>query len=126
MVMPTCQNGVTDMFEPVPWNFSSYSDSCWQKWKVKADLKKAVIIYGGKNITASSNIIFSNGKLDPWYSGGVLKSLSDTLIAIQIENAAHHLDLRASNPSDPQSVKKARRIILSWIAKWISRPKIYI
>lgn len=65
-------------------------------------------------------IICSNGKLDPWYAGGVLKSLSDTLIAIFIKDAAHHLDLRSSNPADPVSVIDARQLILKWISKWIS------
>ena len=46
---------------------------------------------GGKRIEAASNIIFSNGKLDPWHLGGVLKNISDSLVAIVIDDAAHHL-----------------------------------
>ncbi|XP_071044535.1 lysosomal Pro-X carboxypeptidase isoform X2 [Parasteatoda tepidariorum] len=118
MVMPMCQNGKTDMFDPAPWNFTAYSEYCWNTYKVKPDPDKAIIMYGGKNITDSSNIIFTNGDLDPWHGGGVLKSLSDTLIAIFMDNAAHHLDLRTSNSADPLSVKKARDTIRSWISKW--------
>merc|ERR1719347_2330715 len=31
-------------------------------------------LYGGRNLDSASNIVFSNGLLDPWSSGGVLKS----------------------------------------------------
>lgn len=66
---------------------------------------------------------FRNGLLDPWFGGGVLKSLSDTLIAILIEGAAHHLDLRSSNPADPKPVIAARQEILKWINRWIKEAR---
>jgi hypothetical protein len=66
--------------------------------------------YWGKNITTASNIIFSNGDLDPWSGGGVLKSPGAHLWAIVIKGGAHHLDLRASNPKDPKSVIRARNV----------------
>lgn len=59
MVMPVCQTGITDMFEPVKWNVTAFSESCWETYGVKPELYKPVIIYGGKNIKASSNIIFT-------------------------------------------------------------------
>lgn len=123
MVMPMCQNGINDMFEVMVWNFTTYSQDCFAKWQVEPELNKAVMMYGGKNILASSNILFSNGDLDPWSGGGVLTSLSDTLIAIRMKNAAHHLDLRESNPNDPPDVKAARNTILKWISKWIQRSR---
>lgn len=46
----------------------------------------------------------SNGKLDPWSAGGVLKNVSQTVKAYFIEGAAHHLDLRLPNPADPADV----------------------
>lgn len=64
--------------------------------------------------------LFSNGDLDPWSSGGVTKSVSDSLVAIIIKNGGHHLDLRGSYKDDLQSVKDAReqekKIIRSWIS----------
>ena len=55
-----------------------------------------------------SNIIFSNGVIDPWAAGGVLKNVSDDSIALVIPKAAHHLDLRPPNPLDPPEVTQAR------------------
>lgn len=57
--------------------------------------------------------------MDPWASGGVLENISDTVVAILIEGAAHHLDIRASNPNDPPSVVKARAAEVTYIQKWI-------
>ena len=63
---------------------------------------------------------FSNGLLDPWSAGGVLKSLSDSLVSIVIEDGAHHLDLRHSNAKDPPSVIEARKQEREYLASWIS------
>ena len=65
-------------------------------------------MYGGRSLEAATNIVFSNGLLDPWSSGGVLKPVGGTT-ALIIPEGAHHLDLRASNPKDPVSVVDARK-----------------
>ena len=58
MVMPTCSNGVDDMFEPDPWNFTTFAAECYKRWKVVPRPRWIVEEYGGKNISAASNIIF--------------------------------------------------------------------
>ncbi|CAG7717024.1 unnamed protein product [Allacma fusca] len=120
-VMPMCNDGVSDIFEPIPWNETGFAESCQQKWKVQPRPYMAEIMYGGKHIQASSNIVFSNGLLDPWSGGGVLESLSDSLISVIIPEGAHHLDLRGSNVNDPPSVIKAREVEKSEIRKWIAQ-----
>ncbi|XP_069747081.1 lysosomal Pro-X carboxypeptidase [Narcine bancroftii] len=124
MVMPSCTDGVNDMFEPMPWDLKWFSDNCKKDWGLRPRPDWIITVYGGKNISSHSNIVFSNGDLDPWSSGGVTKSISDTLVAIFIPDGAHHLDLRSSNKHDPPSVQKARDMEVQYFKKWIEEAKI--
>lgn len=71
----------------------------------------------------TEKLCFSNGLLDPWSSGGVISSVSKSAIAVVIPEAAHHLDLRASNPLDPTSVTVARQYYRQVIWDWIRSHK---
>eukprot|EP01017_Pseudomicrothorax_dubius_P007948 TRINITY_DN12562_c0_g1_i2.p1 TRINITY_DN12562_c0_g1~~TRINITY_DN12562_c0_g1_i2.p1 ORF type:complete len:101 (+),score=31.57 TRINITY_DN12562_c0_g1_i2:65-367(+) len=68
-----------------------------------------------------SNIFFANGDLDPWSAGSPLETISSSLPAYVIHDAAHHLDLRPPNSADPQSVVEARNLEQTWIKKWINQ-----
>lgn len=118
-VMPAGTNNVTDMFPILPFTLQQRDDYCQRVWQVKPRNHWTRISLWGKDIKAASNIVFSNGLLDPWSDGGVMRNVSDCLLAVLIEGGAHHLDLRGSNPADPASVIDARRLETSYVAKWI-------
>lgn len=118
--MPDCTDGKNDMFYPRAWNESDYRENCKKSFNVDPDMDSAIRQYGGKNLEAYSNIIFSNGNLDPWYGGGVLETTNELLKVIFIEEAAHHLDLRASHKDDPPSVVAAREQEVQIIDDWIT------
>lgn len=68
----------------------------------------------------ASNIVFSNGLLDPWSGGGVLRSPNSDVKIIIMTDTAHHLDLRSSNAKDPYTVIEARNMEKQAIRQWLS------
>lgn len=119
MIMPMCSTG-TDMFENQSWNFTKFSEECSKTWKITGSREDlAILEYGGKHIRSASNIVFSNGLLDPWSGGGVLYNISRTVLAIIIPDGAHHLDLRSSDPEDPITVIEARNFHRHEIRRWL-------
>lgn len=123
MVMPMCTDGVQDMFEPEEWNFKAFSDECNAMFGVRPRADWAGTVYGAKDIAAHSNIVFSNGGLDPWSAGGVTSNITDSLVSVLIPDGAHHLDLRYSNDQDPPSVRAARALEVMYFREWISQAK---
>nr|XP_025961859.1 lysosomal Pro-X carboxypeptidase isoform X2 [Dromaius novaehollandiae] len=123
MVMPMCTDGVNDMFEPQKWDFDALSEECFRLWGVRPRPSWILSMYGGKNISSHSNIIFSNGGLDPWSAGGVTQNITDSLVAIVIPDGAHHLDLRSRNPCDPKSVQQARALEIHYMKQWIEKAR---
>ncbi|KAJ9435617.1 putative serine protease pcp-1 [Diplonema papillatum] len=89
--------------------------------------------YDVNNSASHTNIIWSNGQLDPWSAGGVYPAGGSVVgspvqnltadgssVAIAIELGAHHLDLFFPTDADPDSVKNARIVEESMIKAWIA------
>ncbi|XP_028135352.1 lysosomal Pro-X carboxypeptidase [Diabrotica virgifera virgifera] len=128
MIMPMCSQS-SDMFENANWDFAEFSDTCYKQFKVRPrNLNVPLLEYGGKDIEAASNIVFSNGLLDPWSGGGVLRNINDRVRSIIIPDGAHHYDLRGKNDLDTEDVKYARnfhvRKIKEWLREYYSDPQV--
>jgi hypothetical protein len=109
------------------FNYTAYTNSCQEKYGLTPDYGWALRTFGGlqdysQEYRQYSNIIFSNGNLDPWLAGGVTEYVSTSIMALIIEGGAHHLDLRLPNEEDPEQVTWSRdqedRIIGGWIAAY--------
>lgn len=123
MVMPMCSNSESSMFEPAQWSLEGFIKGCQEQWKTTPRPNHIVRQYGGRNIDQFSNIFFSNGKLDPWHSGGILKNVSGSVQAYILEQGAHHLDLRSSNPADTPGAIHVRLMEKQAIREWITQHK---
>lgn len=91
--------------------------------------------YGGRNVSHHTNIVWSNGMLDPWSGqgvyppgGGTLKagkgatvqniSADGSQIALILDLGAHHLDLMFSDERNPPCFTEAREIETKMIWTW--------
>ena len=134
MVMPIGQYPTTDMLYPKPWSLQAAVERCQAPraqggQEVTPDPYAVLREYGGVHLEGASRILFTNGDLDPWSGGGVNASVLGGLygvdnargvVALLMEGAAHHLDLRGRNDSfDPESVQWVRRQQRLYLEAWI-------
>jgi lysosomal Pro-X carboxypeptidase len=118
------------MFWSAPWDLSADIAGCQEQYAGTTPRPHAAALaYGARAaLSAASNLILSNGRLDPWSSGGVtapIPGAPPSVVVLFISEAAHHLDLRSSDPSsDPPSVLAARSTedatMLGWLQTYYS------
>lgn len=80
MVMPFASRSTTSMFPASEWNKWETTAVCQARFSQNPQYDWALDYFGGmnpeKDFMKTSNIIFSNGELDPWHAGGVLTNVS--------------------------------------------------
>jgi len=115
-------NGKTDMFYSRNITYEDIKKKCLNTWKVAPSKSLIAELYGGiQGVQQTSNIVFSNGLLDPWSSGGVLENYGNNKIhVITIPEGGHHVDLFFSHPEDTVSMKNARKKEMDIIQSWIN------
>ncbi|BDA40679.1 Lysosomal Pro-X carboxypeptidase [Coccomyxa sp. Obi] len=118
---PFSKDGENDMYWDQPFSVKESIQTCQENWGVTPRPLWATVEWGGRRIESASNIVFTNGFLDPWHGGGVLKNISDSLVAIVIPEGAHHLDFMFSHPLDPPSVLAARATQRHHMRRWIAQ-----
>ncbi|PKA57039.1 putative serine protease EDA2 [Apostasia shenzhenica] len=123
MVMPTSRSKES-MFPAYSFNYTGYAAQCFQSYGVRPRPTWVTTEFGGHDIGTvlkkfGSNIIFSNGLLDPWSGGGVLQNISHSIVALVTELGAHHIDLRASTEDDPKWLVEVREAEINLIKSWI-------
>ena len=65
----------------------------------------------------------SSIKQDGWSVSGVKANLSDSLVALNFENGAHHSDLShlGPNPRDSEDIKEGYKTITRLLGEWLGR-----
>ncbi|XP_059664417.1 uncharacterized protein LOC132310234 [Cornus florida] len=107
-------------------NVVNFTKDCIDTYGVPPRLHWATTYFGGKDIgfvlqRFASNIIFSNGLRDPYSVGGVLKDISDTIVAISTINGSHCLDIMGARQTDPDWLVQQRQRELDVIEGWIRK-----
>ncbi|KAF7805660.1 lysosomal Pro-X carboxypeptidase-like [Senna tora] len=124
MVMPIGHDRNDSMFPPSPFNMKSFVSECRTLYGVLPQPHWVTTYYGGPDLKLilhrfASNIIFSNGLRDPYSSGGVLESISDSVIAVSTVNGSHCLDILEAKASDPEWLIMQRKTEVNIIKGWI-------
>ncbi|KAL8528904.1 hypothetical protein ACS0TY_006393 [Phlomoides rotata] len=131
MLMPLSFSNIS-MFPAYDYNYTAEEERCLESFHVKPRPTWITTEFGGHGFkqalkTFGSNIIFSNGLLDPWSGGGVLEDISETIVALVTEKGAHHLDLRPSTSEDPDWLVEQRaaeeKLIKGWLDEYFERKR---
>ncbi|CAH1165084.1 unnamed protein product [Phyllotreta striolata] len=120
LAMPKCSlEG--DMFPTKSWSYEGHSEACYERFGVRGLGRDwPAMAYGGKNLRHYSNLVFSNGLMDPWSVGGVFSNVSSTVLAFNITDGPHHVDFRRADPADNNYVIEARRFHVRIIKQWLN------
>jgi lysosomal Pro-X carboxypeptidase len=111
--------GDADMFFPRDFTSKAFlQQHCGSKYNVTPRRDWIPASYGG-DIYPGTNVVFSNGLIDPWSSAGVLNSTHASVIVAIMPEGAHHLDLFFSNAMDPDSVIATRAVEIAAIRSWL-------
>lgn len=115
----------SDMYWNSPWDGNATAHQCFVQYGFYPDRLHFPLGYGLPTDWArgASNIVWSQGEYDPWKGGGVVKDLSNSLIAIVIPEAAHHLDLFFSHKDDTKAVIRARELEMRHARKWVNEKR---
>lgn len=72
----------------------------------------------GFDLTGATNLIMTQGYLDPWSVGDIIvdkeTALKRNIFQFSIDGAAHHLDLRQPNSCDPPSAFSNNKVSKSF------------
>lgn len=121
--MPQGDGPAQSCFTWVNWDQYAHTDSCKKNYGLDPKYNWALDYFGGRDVAAdfekSSNIIWSNGDVDPWSGGGIMTNSTVKNIALVIKDGAHHYDLREPNVNDTESVQSARATEEFYLLKWI-------
>jgi lysosomal Pro-X carboxypeptidase len=106
-----------DYYSLCPYNLTtSYLDTCTSLFGnigYNSSLFRPKWIYEnyGTEYPTATNLIFSNGFLDPWSGGGwrLNNTQEGSLVSLIIKDGAHHYDLRGQHPNDTEAVKEVRK-----------------
>ncbi|XP_055851394.1 lysosomal Pro-X carboxypeptidase-like isoform X2 [Episyrphus balteatus] len=121
LITGMCEGTNNNMFPPDNNNLQEEIKGCKSTYDLPVEryVNRIRDHFGVEKLKTATNIIFSNGLLDPWSAAGVLRTPNDESIVINIPEGAHHIDLRYSNPLDPPSVTQAREVEELYLKKWI-------
>lgn len=115
------------MFAAREWSLEWLTDHCQRRFGVTPQPYRLVDKWGFNDLKArgASRILFTNGLNDGWSVVSILKSVSNSVVAINFPNGAHHSDLSHEGPSakDTDDIKHGFVQITNLLSFWLEEMK---
>jgi hypothetical protein len=126
LLVETIGFGNASMFPPRTWSLEWLGQHCRGRFRgAVPDPLGLVNRWGIDDLAAAgaTNILFTNGLVDGWSVSGVVSNLSDTLVAVNFPNGAHHSDLsyyRGPDDDATEDIRRGRDQIQTILADWLA------
>lgn len=114
------------MFPPRVWTYEDLTAYCQLRYGKEVVPRPYALVgeWGFDDLVrnGASRILFTNGMQDMWSGGSYLEDLSDTILALNFENGAHHSDLSHVGPSenDTEDIRAGFVKITNILEKWLA------
>lgn len=114
------------MFPPRTWSLEWLTRHCQERFHgASPQPLELVNRWGFDDLVAAgaTNILFTNGLVDGWSVSGIKNNLSETLLALNFPNGAHHSDLsyyHGTNDNATDDIRKGRDQIQTILANWLA------
>ena len=115
------------MFPARNWTLEWMTDHCQSRFGVTPRPTELVDKWKFNDLVKmnASRILFTNGLNDGWSVGAVKTNLSESLLALNFENGAHHSDLNPVGPmdNDTDDIRQGYKDIQNILSKWLKEVK---
>ena len=112
------------MFPAREWTMENLNKYCEVRFGIDSTPTRLVDEWHFNDLVGegASRILFTNGGNDGWSVVSILESLSDSIIALNFPNGAHHSDLSHEGPSDKDTddVKQGFVDIEAILGGWLA------
>ncbi|KHJ78464.1 hypothetical protein OESDEN_21915 [Oesophagostomum dentatum] len=127
-LFPTTDSASKIFVHPSPLNYFTElcSDVFGEEFttaKIKENVDKTNLLYGGLDNYKGTNVVITNGLNDPWHVLSHLKTHHPTVVPLLISDGIHCEDIHISDNN--LNIKIAQRFIEENVDKWIKavRPR---
>ncbi|KAL3758756.1 hypothetical protein ACHAWU_001772 [Discostella pseudostelligera] len=113
------------MFPPRKWSYEDLTEYCHREYGQSVTPQPFALVqnlgFDKLDESDASYILFTNGIQDMWSGGSYLEDLSDTILALNFENGAHHSDLSHVGPSenDTEDIREGFVKISNILERWL-------
>jgi hypothetical protein len=111
-------------YPPRPWKLDWLSQHCQARFGVLPQPHRLIDMWHfDKLVSETSHILFTNGLVDGWSASSYLHDLSDTIVALNFPNGAHHSDLghKWPRPDDTPDIIEGHNQITKILGEWLAQ-----